>query len=174
MIRLGSQSSKVFAVALIAAVMTVVSLSVSGILQSTERLGSSGIIIESAPAPIPFVSLATSSPPPPPEPEVEIDVYEDLACITIQSSIDWGEIEAGDSTSVTIYIKNNGDTDILLGLDSENWTPTNINDYTTLSWDDNGTALTPGEVRVVKLTLKVDPDCPSMNNFGFDVVIIGS
>ena len=170
MIRLASQGPKILAVALVAVAMTVVSLSVSGILQSTERLGSSGIIIESAPALMPPVPPS----PPPPEPEVEIDVYEDLACTTVQSSIDWGEIEAGDSSSVTIYIKNNGDTDILLGLDSENWTPTNINDYTTLSWDDNGTALTPGEVRVVKLTLKVDPDCPSMNNFGFDVVIIGS
>ena len=112
--------------------------------------------------------------PPPPEPEVEIDVYEDLACTTVQSSIEWGEIEAGESSSVTIYIKNNGDTDILLGLDSENWTPTNSEDYTTLSWDDYGTALTPGEVRGVTLILNVDPDCPPMNNFSFDVVIIGS
>ncbi len=172
MIRLASQGSKILAVALVAVAMTVVSLSVSGLLQSTERLGSSGIIIESAPAPMPPAPPAPS--PPPPEPAVEIDVYEDLACTTVQSSIEWGEIEAGDSSSVTIYIKNNGDTDILLALDSENWTPTNINDYTTVSWDDYGTALTPGEVRGVTLTLNVDPDCPPMNNFGFDVVIIGS
>ena len=172
MIRLASQGPKILAVALVAVAMTVVSLSVSGILQSTERLGSSGIIIESAPAPMPFVPSAPS--PPPPEPEVEIDVYEDLACTTVQSAIDWGEIEAGASSSVTIYIKNNGDTDILLGLDSENWTSENINNYTTLSWDDYGEALTPGEVRGVTLTLDVNSDCPSMNDFGFDVVIIGS
>ena len=172
MFRLASQGSKIIAVALVAVAMTVVSLSVSGILQSTERLGSSGIIIESAPALIPPIPPSPS--PPPPEPEVEIDVYEDIACTTIQSSIEWGEIEAGESSSVTIYIKNNGDTDILLGLDSENWTPTNSKDYTTLSWDDYGTALTPGEVRGITLTINVDPDCPPINNFSFDVVIIGS
>jgi len=172
LIRLASQGSKILTVAFIAVAMTVVSLSVSGLLQSTERIGSSGIIIESAPAPMPPAPPAPS--PPPPEPAVEIDVYEDLACTTVQSSIEWGEIEAGESSSVTIYIKNNGDTDILLGLDSENWTPININDYMTLSWDDYGTALTPGEVRGVSLTLNVDPDCPPMNNFDFDVVIIGS
>ena len=171
MIRLASQSSKVLAVALVGVAMTVVLLSVSGILQSTERLGSSGIIIGSAPAPTP---PAPAPSPPPPEPEVEIDVYEDLACTTIQSSIEWGEIEVGGSSSVTIYLKNNGDTDILLGLGSENWTPTNIQDYTTLSWNDYGTVLTPGEVREVTITLDVDSGCPPMNSFGFDVVIIGS
>lgn len=172
MIGLASQGSKILAIALVAVAMTAVSLSVSGILQSTEKLGSSGIILESAFAPLP-PALPTPSPPPP-EPEVEIDVYEDLACTTVQSSIVWGEIEAGGSSSVTIYIKNNGDVDILLGLDSENWTPTNSKDYTTLLWDDYGTALSPGEVRGVTLTLNVDPDCPPMNSFGFDVVIIGS
>jgi hypothetical protein len=171
-IRLASQGPKILAVAFVAVAMTVVSLSVSGILQSTERLGSSGIIIESAPAPIP--SLPFTSSPPPPEPEVEIDVYEDLECTTVQSSIDWGEIEAGASSRVTIYIQNNGDTDILLSLNSENWTSENINDFTTLSWDDYGAALTPGEIRGVTLTLEVDSDCPSINNFGFDVIIIGS
>ena len=171
MIRLASQSSKVLAVALVGVAMTVALLSVSGILQSTERLGSSGIITASAPAPTP---PAPAPSPPPPEPEVEIDVYEDLACTTTQYSIEWGEIEAGGSSSVTIYIKNNGDTDIILGLGSENWTPTNSQDYTTLSWNDSGTVLTPGEVRGVTITLDVDSDCPPMNSFGFDVVIIGS
>jgi hypothetical protein len=171
-IGLASQGPKILAVAFVAVAMTVVSLSASGILQSTERLGSSGIIIESAPAPIP--SLPFTSSPPPPEPEVEIDVYEDLECTTVQSSIDWGEIEAGASSRVTIYIQNNGDTDILLGLNSENWTSENINDFTTLSWDDYGAALTPGEIRGVTLTLEVDSDCPSINNFGFDIIIIGS
>jgi len=112
--------------------------------------------------------------PPPPEPEVEIDVYENLACTIVQSSIEWGEIEVGASTSVTVYIKNNGDTDVLLGLNSVNWTPSNCADYTTLSWDHDNTVLVPGEVREVTITLDVDPDCPPMNNFGFDIVIIAS
>ena len=172
MIRLASQSSKLAAVALIAVAMTVVSLSVSGILQSTERLSSSGIIIESAPL---YMPPAPPSPsPPPPEPDVEMDVYEDLACTIVQSSIVWGEIEAGASKSVTVYIKNNGDTNLLLGLDSVNWTPSNCADYTSLSWDHDNTVLVPREVREVKITLDVDPDSPPMNNFGFDVLIIAS
>ena len=147
MIRLASQSSKLAAVALVAVAMTVVSLSVSGILQSTERLSSSGIILESAPGYIPPAPPAPSHPPP--EPDVEMDVYKDLACTIVQSSIVWGEIEAGASTSVTVYLKNNGDTNILLGLDSANWTPANCADYTTLSWDYDATALVPGVVREV-------------------------
>ena len=172
MIRLVSQSSKLAAVALVAVVMTVVSLSVSGILQSTERLSSSGIIVESAPGYIPPAPPVPS--PPPPEPQVEIDVYEDLACTIVQSSIEWGEIEAGASTSVTVYIKNNGDTNLLLGLDSANWTPTNCADFTTLSWDYGDTVLVPGEIREVTITLDVDLNSPPMNSFGFEVVIIAS
>lgn len=168
---MGLKNSKIMTAALVAVALTAVSLSVSGILQSTESLGSSGIIIESAPASMP--QQLSSPSPPPPEPEVEIDVYEDLECTTFQSSIEWGEIEAGSSSSVIIYIKNNGDTDVLLGLDSENWTPTNALDHTTLLWNDNGSPLTPGEVRRVKLTLNVNSKCPPMDTFGFDVVIIG-
>ena len=167
-------NAKLIAAALIAVVMTGVSLSVSGILQSTERLGSSGIIIESAPAYNPIIFPAPSPSPPSPEPVVKIDVYENLACTTVQSSIAWGDIEAGGSSSVTFYIKNNGDTDVLLELRSENWTPTNTMQYTMLSWDNDGTALTPGEVRGVTLTLNVDSDCPAIESFTFDVVIITS
>ena len=105
---------------------------------------------------------------------MEMDVYEDLECTIVQSSIEWGEIEAGASTSVTVYIKNNGDTNILLGLDSANWTPTKCADYTTLSWDYDATVLVPGEVREVTITLDVDQDSPHRNSFGFDVVIIAS
>ena len=172
MIRLTSQNSKLIAVALIALAMTGVSLTVSGIRQSTERLGSSGIIIESAPAYYPIIFPAPS--PAPPEPVVKIDVYEDMACTTVQSSITWGDIEAGGSSSVTFYIKNNGDTDVLLDLRSENWTPTNSMQYTNLSWDNDGTALTPGEVRRVTLTLNVDSDCPAIDTFCFNVVIFTS
>lgn len=172
MIRVGLNSSKIMTAVLVAVALTAVSLSVSGILQSTERLGSSGIIIESAPASMPSIIPVPS--PPPPEPVVEIDVYEDPECTTFQSSIEWSEIEAGSSSNVILYIKNNGDTDVLLGLDSENWTPTNAMDHTTLLWNDNGSPLTPGEVRGVTLTLNVDSDCPPMDTFGFDVVIIGS
>ena len=172
MIRLASQNSRIIAVALVAAVLMVTSLSVAGLLQSTERLGTSGIIIESAP--VPPMPLASLPSPPPPEPKVEIDVYEDQACTSVLSSIVWGEIEAGESSRVTVYVKNNGDTNVLLGLDSQNWTPANSAEYTSLSWDYDDTPLAPGEVRGVTLTIDVDSDCPAMNNFGFDVIIIGS
>jgi len=168
-----TQNTKIIAVAIVAAAMTVASLSVAGLLQSTERLGTSGIIIEAAPPSAPPPPPSAPSPPPP-EPEVEIDVYEDLGCTTIISSVSWGEIEAGESSSVMIYVQNNGDTSVSLSLDSDNWTPANCEDYTTLSWDYDGTTLSSSEVREITITLDVDSDCPAMNSFDFDIVIIGS
>ena len=166
------KSSKILAIFIITVVITVASLSVSGILQSTERISSSGIIIESAPAPSPPVFRTPS--PPPPEPEVKIDVYQDQECTSVLSSIEWGEIEAGASKNVQIFLKNNGDTNVLLGLSSQNWTPEDSPNYMTLSWDYDGVELTPEEVRRIVMTLDVDSDSPAMNSFGFDIVLIGS
>ena len=170
---MGSQNLKIITVAILAAAMTIASLSVTGLLQSTERVGSSGIIVESTPEVI-ILPPPSAPTPPPPEPEVEIDIYEDQGCTATLSSIEWGEIEAGSSSSATIYIKNNGDTNVMLGLDTDSWIPAICESYSTLSWNYDNSDLSPGEVREVILNLEVDPDCPATDVFNFDIVIIGS
>ena len=100
--------------------LTISGISVMGILQSSERVGSSGIITR--PAPIIPPSLPPPSQPPP-EPAVEIDVYMDPECTDKLDHVNWGTIESGGSSKVKLYVKNNGDSDVLLGLFTENWSP---------------------------------------------------
>ena len=150
--------------------LTTASISVMGLLQSSERLGTSGIIIRATPSPPP----SPPPTPPPPEPAVEIDVYEDSSCSTVLTSVDWGEIEAGRSATASLYVKNNGDSSVVLGLSSENWSPGEAEDYISLYWDYGGSSISPGDGVGITLTLDVDVGCPELSSFSFDIVITGS
>jgi hypothetical protein len=148
-------------------------VSVVGLLQSTERVGSSGIVVQPPPPPPP---PPPSSPPPspPPEPDIEIDVYGDAACTQVISSVGWGEIEAGSSATRDIWVKNNGDDSVSLSLLTENWNPSGASNYIQLSWDYDGGTIVSGEVRQITLTLSVSSSASGIDGFSFDIVIIGS
>lgn len=146
-------------------------VSVVGLLQSTERVGTSGIITQPPPPPPP---APPPPPPPPPEPAVEIDVYGDSACTQVLSDIEWGSIEAGGSVDNVVYVKNSGDQSVTLSLATESWTPAGATDYMGLSWDYDGSALGPGAVVELTLTLTVDSAITGIESFSFDIVIIGS
>ncbi len=169
----GYSRHKYLAVIIIIFSFTVGSLSVTGLLQSTEKFSSSGVIVVPPPSP-PIVGGGTPSSPPPPEPTVEIDVYSDQACTQTLTDVIWGEIETGESSSETIHVKNNGDTNVFLSLDTENWSPENATDYMNLYWNYDGTSIPPGQVRSIVLTLSISGSCPAMSEFNFDILIIGS
>ena len=155
--------------------LSVGSFSAMGLLQSTERIDSSGIIVRPVENPVIIPPTPDYSPtPPPPEPTIEIDVYSDPECTIAMSNVVWGEIEAGGGSDVQIYVKNNGDTSVILSLSTENWSSNTAYNNLNLSWNYNGVSLQSGEVRAITLTLSVHPDCPELNSFGFDIVIIGS
>jgi hypothetical protein len=145
--------------------------SVMGIIQSSERLGTSGIIVRNSTAEAPPVFTPY---PLPPEPNVNIDVYQDSGCNTILSEVVWGTIIAGGRSNAQMYVKNNGDVEVILSLASDNWSPVSASDYMSLSWDYDGQTLQPGEVVGITLSLDTSASCPEYSNFGFDIVVIGS
>ena len=147
-------------------------VSVVGLLQSTERVGSSGIIVQPPPPPPP--PPPPNPPSPPPEPSIEIDIFGDSACTQPLSSVTWGVIEAGSSKTRDIYVKNNGDDGVSLSLLTENWNPSGASNYLQLSWDYDGGTIAPGEVRQITLVLSVSSSASGIDGFSFDIVIIGS
>ena len=149
------------------------SMSVMGLLQSSERVNTSGIIVHPAPSP-PLPPPPPSAPSsPPPEPSIEIDVFEDVDCTQTLTSVDWGSIEVGLSVIRTVYIKNAGDYGVTLSLNTENWSPGNAIDYIHLTWDYNGSTIDPGQSFQIRLTLSVDSDISDIDSFDFDIVFIG-
>ena len=139
---------------------------VVGVLQSNERLSTSGIVTRPALPPPP------SSPPP--EPDIEIDVYSDSGCTQLVSNVDWGEILAGSTITRIVYVKNNGDYEVALGLSTENWSPVEAMADITLDWDYDGTFIEVDEVRQVRFSLSVDSGIGGISSFSFDIVITGS
>lgn len=152
-------------------VITIGGASVMGLLQTAERVGTSGVVIRS---PDQSPSLLGPIKSLPPEPKIEIDVFIDEACLKPLSSFEWGEIIPGESTIKTIYLRNSGEMYVKLNLIGENWTPDESEEYMGLSWDYDGSEVLPGEIREINVELSVHYDCPILNNFGFDLIIIGS
>jgi len=144
---------------------------VVGLLQSSERIGSSGIVTQPPPPPPP---PPPSPPPPPPEPSIEIDVYSDGQCTQPISSVEWGSIEVGRSKNRVVYVKNNGDDGVVLSLSTTRWSPNGADDHLHLSWDYDGSTLVVGAVVQLTLTLDVDSSANGIDDFSFDIIITGS
>jgi hypothetical protein len=102
-----------------------------------------------------------------------IGLYSNLACTTPKTSVEWGELQKGGSSSVTIYIKNEGDSPLTLALTTTEWNPSNAVDYITVNWNYNNQQVNPDQVIPVIITLSVDADAQA-TNFGVKLFIVGT
>jgi hypothetical protein len=89
-------------------------------------------------------------------------------------SLDWGTLEPDSQANRTIRITNKlGDpTDLSFFVD--NWNPKNASDYMALSWDNAPNALVGKAYRDVVFTLTVYGNVTGIEEFSFDVTILGT
>ena len=156
-------------------VLTIGSISVTGLLQSSNRIDTTGIIVR--PVSLPAENITEpqlSLTPPPPEPKIDVDVYSNQACTQEMSSVAWGEIVAGEESEAKIYAKNNGDVAVVLSLITENWSSNMVKNNMNLSWDYDGSSIQPGDIVPITLTLSVNQDCEALSSFSFDIIIVAS
>lgn len=102
---------------------------------------------------------------------VGVEVFWDLSATEPVTAIDWELVEPGQSYTKTVYVKNTGNNNGTISLSTENWNPPETSTYITLSWDYDGTDLTPDEVREVNLTLNVSSATTGIEDFTFDTFI---
>lgn len=97
--------------------------------------------------------------------------------------ITWGELYPGASKNESLYVQSTSNFDVELGLNITNWTPAGIEDYITISWDYDGTVLSPDhEPLLVTLNLDVSSSREfvsylvenKVTAFGFDTTIYAS
>ena len=105
-------------------------------------------------------------------PSVTIGVYHEVECVTEVSSIDWGDIEAGASKSVTVYVKNRGITSVTLYLSTQNWSPSEAQNYLSVDWDYDGSSLDPDTVLPVQIILTVSANIIDITSFSFEIIVI--
>ena len=169
-----NKSSQIISAVAVLSIVLIGGFSAVGLLQSTERVSSSGIIIQPAPPPPPPPPPPSPPPSPPPEPTIEIDVFSDSACTQPMSNVVWGNIEVDSTIFQSIYIRNSGDDGVTLSLSAENWNPVDATNYLQLSWNYDGSTIASGEVREVILSLSAASSVNGIDSFSFDIVITGS
>jgi hypothetical protein len=102
-------------------------------------------------------------------------VYSDSGCTTPLSSIDWGNLTAGGTVTQTIYIKNTSSgLPLTLNMTTTNWSPASANGPITVTWNREGTILSPGQSTVATLTLTVSSSEVGITDFSVQISITGT
>lgn len=104
----------------------------------------------------------------------EIEVYWDITAMDSVTHIAWGELEPGDTKTVTVYVKNAGNTDFTGSLSTDNWNPSEASAFISLDWDFGSSRLKVGRIRTTKFTLRVDSGITGITTFNFTIIITGT
>jgi len=102
---------------------------------------------------------------------IGVGIYWNLACTNRTSSISWGLLDPGSNKTVTVYIRNEGNSGVTLSKTTQNWNPSNTSDYITLDWNYAGQTLSVNQVLQTKLTLVVSSSISGITSFSFDTII---
>jgi hypothetical protein len=102
---------------------------------------------------------------------IGVGVYWDSACTNRTSSIVWGVLDPGSDKTVTVYVRNEGNSVVTLSKATQNWNPTTASASMTLNWNYAGQTLSVNQVLQIKLTLVISPAVSGITNFSFDILI---
>lgn len=105
---------------------------------------------------------------------INVEIYWDVECTQVVTSIDWGNPEPGDSLNRTIYVKNTGSAPMTLNMSCSGWSPVEAENYLALTWDKEGAQVDAGVVVQAVLTLSVSESVSGFTDFSFNIVIEGS
>lgn len=84
---------------------------------------------------------------------IDVETYWDSQAQNKIDIIDWGEIEPGKSVNVTFYLKSVSNFDVTVDLVLTDWSPADITDYVSITWDYDDSVLEPGELIEVTMNL---------------------
>jgi hypothetical protein len=100
-----------------------------------------------------------------------IEVYWDSNCTSVVGSIQWGTLYAGESTNVTVYVRNEGESATILSLSASDWSPIEAANYLSINWNYSGFSVKPGDVVAIDLFLAVDLGVTGISDYAVDVNI---
>jgi hypothetical protein len=104
-----------------------------------------------------------------------IGVYSNSACTTLLTTISWGSPSPGGTVTQTVYVKNTqGTASLTLSMTASNWNPTSANGPLTVTWNQQGTVLAPGQSTAATLTLKVSSSIAGITTFSVQISISGT
>jgi outer membrane biosynthesis protein TonB len=114
---------------------------------------------------------SSPTPTPSPSPAMQIGIYSNPTCTTKLSSISWGQLTPGQTKTMTLYIRNEGTTQVSLTKSLANWNPANLSAYLALNWNYSNQTIAPTANVAVTLSLTVASNTPATTSFGFDTTL---
>jgi hypothetical protein len=94
-----------------------------------------------------------------------IDVYWDAKCMNGVKSIDWGLLSPGRAKNLTMYVRNEGESDTVLLLNVYGWNPAGASNYLKVDWNYTETPVKPGQIVAILLILTVDSRVNGITSF---------
>lgn len=104
-------------------------------------------------------------------PSVQLGVYSDSGCTTALSSVSWGTLDPGATSTATMYLKNEGNVPVTLSISASNWNPSSASSYFTLTWNRAGYVLAVGASVQAVLSLAVSSGISGITTFSFDITV---
>ena len=105
---------------------------------------------------------------------VNVGAYQDSGCTQVLSTIDWGNVVPGSSSSRTIYVKNTGNAPISLNMTVNTWNPSIAANYMNLTWNQESTVLNVGNSVATLMVLSVSASVTGITSFSFNATITGT
>lgn len=105
---------------------------------------------------------------------VGVGVYSNSGCTTALSTISWGSLNPGNVTTYTMYLKNTGDVSVMLNMTVNSWSPSSASSYIKLTWNQEKSVLTAGQIVTAVLTLSVSSSITGITSFGNNIIITGT
>jgi hypothetical protein len=102
---------------------------------------------------------------------IGVGIYWDSGCTSRVTSIDWGLAEPGMIQNKTVYIKNEGNANVTLTLQTSNWSPTSAATYISLGWTYNNQTILVNQVIQVILRLTIASNVTGITTFSFDIMV---
>jgi hypothetical protein len=102
---------------------------------------------------------------------VGVGIYWDQACTNRTLLLNWGLIEAGSNTTLTVYVRNEINSAASLWLGASNWNPPAAFDFMSLNWNYSGQVVNVDQVIPLELTLIVYPTIAGITDFSFNTII---
>jgi len=104
---------------------------------------------------------------------VGVGLYSNSGCTIALSAINWGTLNPGNATTYTMYVKNTGDISETLNMTVSGWNPSSASSYLKLTWNQEKSVLTTGQVVTAVLTLSVSSSIVNITNFSNNIIITG-
>ena len=105
---------------------------------------------------------------------VDVGVFWDITCTQNVTNVDWGTCEPQQNKTLTLYVKNTGESPITGSLNTSQWIPEQAADYISLDWDFGFEPLQAGMVRETDFILMVSCNITGVEEFYFLITVTGT